>query len=100
MAFDPIKASAFAICAFSLTACGGTSGRDLLSEAGRIADRLNTSQEDDPDIDRGFDAHPLSTMRPSIWIDPFGCEHWIIDDGVEGYLMNRLNRDGTPRCRD
>lgn len=52
----------------------------------------------DPDIDRGIDAHRLSDMRASIWVDPYGCEHWFIDDGVEGYLTNRLNRDGTPRC--
>lgn len=55
-------------------------------------------QTESADIDRGFDAHPLSAMRPSIWFDPSGCQHWIIDDGVEGYLSNRLNRDGTPRC--
>lgn len=52
----------------------------------------------DPNVDRGIDAHKLSDMRASLWVDPLGCEHWFIDDGVEGYLTNRLNRDGTPRC--
>lgn len=52
----------------------------------------------DPDVDRGLDAHRLSDMRASIWVDPLGCQHWLIDDGIEGYLSNRLNPDGTPRC--
>lgn len=52
----------------------------------------------DPNVDRGLDAHLLSEMEASLWIDPLGCQHWIIDDGLEGYLTNRLNPDGTPRC--
>ena len=36
---------------------------------------------------------------PTIWIDPDGCEHWVMDDGWEGYMDNRMNRDGTPVCR-
>lgn len=35
---------------------------------------------------------------PAIWIDPDGCEHWVMDDGAEGFGDNRLNRDGTPVC--
>lgn len=54
--------------------------------------------DNDPDVDRGIDAHRLSDMRASIWVDPLGCQHWLIDDGIEGYLSNRLNVDGTPRC--
>jgi len=37
---------------------------------------------------------------PTIWIDPDGCEHWVMDDGAEGYGDNRLRRDGTPVCHD
>ena len=37
---------------------------------------------------------------PGIWIDPDGCEHWVMDDGAEGYGDNRLRRDGTPVCHD
>ena len=36
---------------------------------------------------------------PTIWVDPDGCEHWVMDDGAEGYGDNRLRRDGTPICR-
>ncbi len=35
---------------------------------------------------------------PTIWVDPDGCEHWVMDDGAEGYGDNRRNRDGTPVC--
>ncbi|GGC20239.1 hypothetical protein GCM10011363_41110 [Marivita lacus] len=53
---------------------------------------------DNKRVDRGFDSKPLSQLQAGIWIDPNGCDHWIIDDGVEGYLSPRLNRDGTPVC--
>ena len=35
---------------------------------------------------------------PGVWVDPDGCEHWIIDDGVEGYLSARLDKYGKPVC--
>ena len=50
--------------------------------------------------DFGVDAGDLSAMKAGIWIDPNGCDHWIIDDGVEGYMTPRLRPDGTPVCRD
>ena len=40
----------------------------------------------------------LDNLEPKIWVDPNGCQHWMMDDGVEGYLTPRLNRDGTPVC--
>ncbi|WGW05465.1 hypothetical protein [Tropicibacter oceani] len=52
----------------------------------------------DKSIDRGIDADDLSTMRAGIWVDPNGCDHWIIDDGVEGYLSGRLDKYGKPVC--
>ncbi len=36
---------------------------------------------------------------PGIWVDPDGCEHWVMDDGVEGYMDNHLDRSGLPVCR-
>lgn len=52
----------------------------------------------DKSIDRGINAHHLSTLIAGIWVDPDGCDHWIIDDGVEGYLSPRLTPDGLPVC--
>lgn len=48
--------------------------------------------------DTGVDKGLLVDGRANIWVDPDGCQHWYIDDGVEGYMTPRLNRDGTPRC--
>jgi hypothetical protein len=45
-----------------------------------------------------FDRDDLSGMRAGIWVDPNGCDHWIIDDGVEGYLSARLDKYGKPVC--
>lgn len=50
--------------------------------------------------DYGFRSHHLSTMTAGIWIDPNGCDHWIIDDGIEGYLSQRLDPYGKPVCSD
>jgi len=52
----------------------------------------------DKTVDRGFDAKDLSTLKAGIWVDPTGCDHWIIDDGFEGYLSQRLDRNGKPVC--
>ncbi len=50
--------------------------------------------------DFGVDSGDLSQMQAGIWIDPNGCDHWIIDDGVEGYMTPRLTPEGIPVCRD
>jgi len=52
----------------------------------------------DKTTDRGINAHHLSTLVAGIWVDPKGCDHWIIDDGFEGYLSERLTPDGRPVC--
>lgn len=49
-------------------------------------------------VDRGFDSHDLTSMNAGIWVDPNGCDHWIIDDGLEGYLSARLDKYGKPVC--
>jgi len=36
---------------------------------------------------------------PAIWVDPDGCEHWVMDDGWEGYMTPHVTRDGIPVCR-
>ncbi|TKZ22606.1 hypothetical protein FAP39_01670 [Shimia litoralis] len=52
----------------------------------------------DKTVDRGFDTKHLSQLKAGIWVDPNGCDHWIIDDGVEGYLSQRLDKYGKPVC--
>jgi outer membrane protein OmpA-like peptidoglycan-associated protein len=37
-------------------------------------------------------------MIPAIWVDPDGCQHWVMDDGWEGYMDIRLDRNGKPIC--
>ncbi len=52
----------------------------------------------DKTVDRGLDTKHLSQLRAGVWIDPNGCDHWIIDDGAEGYLSARLDKYGKPVC--
>jgi len=49
-------------------------------------------------IDRGFDSKHLSQLTAGILVNPDGCDTWLIDDGVEGYWMNRLDKYGKPVC--
>ena len=37
--------------------------------------------------------------KPTIWVDPDGCEHWVMDDGSEGYMTPHTTRQGIPVCR-
>lgn len=75
-----VKAIAILSAALTLSAC----------------DELGTKV--DKTVDRGFDSKDLSQLRAGIWVDPNGCDHWIIDDGVEGYLSQRLDKYGKPVC--
>ncbi|MGJ8546515.1 MAG: hypothetical protein ACSHWZ_13805 [Sulfitobacter sp.] len=52
----------------------------------------------DKSMDGGIDKKHLSQLQAGIWVDPNGCDHWIIDDGVEGYLSQRLDKFGKPVC--
>lgn len=36
--------------------------------------------------------------QATIWIDPDGCEHWVMDDGFEGFMTPHRTRDGRPVC--
>ena len=54
--------------------------------------------KEDKTVDRGIDSKHLSQLKAGIWIDPNGCDHWIIDDGIEGYLSQRLDKYGKPVC--
>ncbi len=59
---------------------------------------LTACDKVDKSVDRFIDSKDTSQLRAGIWIDPTGCDHWIIDDGAEGYLSARLDRYGKPVC--
>ena len=73
-------------CAFGLSACGDFEGG------------LGRGYPSDKTFDRGTDKKHLSQLQAGIWVDPNGCDHWIIDDGIEGYLSQRLDKYGKPVC--
>lgn len=68
----------------------------ILAAAGFALSACDTGA--DKSVDRGFDAKHLSQLVAGIWVDPNGCDHWIIDDGVEGYMSVRLDPYGKPIC--
>lgn len=81
-----LKISAIVAASVFLTACEG-GGLGALSRV-----------DGDKTTDFGTDKKDLSQLQAGIWVDPNGCDHWIIDDGVEGYLSQRLDKFGKPVC--
>ena len=75
-----------ALCSLGLAAC---SDHEKFGGVGYGSDKSR---------DGGFDSKHLSQLQAGIWVDPNGCDHWIIDDGVEGYLSARLDKYGKPVC--
>lgn len=46
-----------------------------------------------------YGSAPSERFNPAIWIDPDGCDNWVIDDGAEGYMMRRRDpKTGLPVC--
>ncbi len=48
---------------------------------------IGTSQEDAP-----------GSYSAGIWVDPDGCQHWVMDLGIEGMMDSVLGRNGKPVC--
>ncbi len=51
-------------------------------------------------VDKGLYSKEMTELKSVIWVDPNGCQHWIVDDGIEGYISRRLKPDGRPDCKD
>ncbi len=43
-------------------------------------------------------AEDTGSYLAAIWVDPDGCEHWVLDLGTEGMMSPHLDRDGKPIC--
>ncbi|MEL6839352.1 MAG: hypothetical protein AAFP85_08665 [Pseudomonadota bacterium] len=78
---------------------GLTRGLMMIVAAGALAACERSGDADDI-TDGGVDGGPLRDGVANVWVDPDGCQHWYIDDGLEGFMTPRLNRDGTPKCQD
>lgn len=46
----------------------------------------------------GIDTSKQETYKPGSWIDPDGCQHYVMDDGIEGYMTPVRTPDGRPVC--
>ena len=66
--------------------------------AAAIALSMIASTADAQGLFGGNKGSTSENYTPTIWIDPDGCEHWVMDDGVEGYMSPHTNRQGIPVC--
>lgn len=78
---------------------GLTRGLIIILAVGALS-ACERSGNDNNVTDGGIDGGFLRDGVANVWVDPDGCQHWYIDDGLEGFMSPRLNRDGTPRCQD
>ncbi len=78
----------------SLAAATAISACDITGEGG--GGRVKNDKT--IDYGQGNREKDLSQLVAGIWVDPNGCDHWIIDDGIEGYLSQRLDKYGKPVC--
>jgi len=44
-------------------------------------------------------AQSSTELKATIWVDPDGCEHWVMDTGIEGFMSSHLDKEGKPVCR-
>lgn len=89
-----LKLSALMAAGLTLSACGEA----FISSAAVLGIEGGERTGSERFFDAGQDAKSLSQLVAGIWVDPEGCDHWIIDDGIEGYLSARLTPDGRPVC--
>jgi len=86
--------------ALTLSACVSTTDTGTANNNAGGGDGWVEWNNEDNTSDRhlGRQNH-LSNMRDAgIWVDPHGCDHWIIDEGVEGFMSARLDQYGNPVC--
>lgn len=87
------KAFRGACCAVALAALAATGATAPASaDSSGMADPVISTQNTRTIIGERY--------IPGISISPDGCEIWVMDDGVEGYAVSRVTRDGRPVCRD
>lgn len=55
---------------------------------------LGAAAQSVPNPDRPF----VAGYNASIWVDPDGCQHWVMDTGTEGFMSQRLDSRGKPIC--
>ncbi len=83
--------------AMALSACVSSNG-DVASGNGETGFIELNPADNTSDRHLGVPNH-LSNMRDAgIWVDPQGCDHWMIDEGIEGYMSARLDQYGNPVC--
>ena len=79
------------IAGFFLAGCEGLAFQGLTPAGGGPLRAISD--------DGGIDSGSLTTLEAGIFVDPDGCQIWMIDDGFEGYWSRRRDPvTGLPVC--
>jgi hypothetical protein len=81
----------------TVAGCAGEGGAIISAISGE-GGRGKVKFDKTIDYGQGGKQKDLSQLQAGIWVDPNGCDHWMIDDGIEGYLSQRLDQYGKPVC--
>ena len=96
-----VKLTGALVVAGVLSGCGGGvdgGGGAVIAAISGEGGRGRVAVDKTIDYGQGGREKDLSQLQAGIWVDPNGCDHWIIDDGIEGYLSQRLDQYGKPVC--
>jgi hypothetical protein len=88
-----MKIAKFVLIGASILALAGCMGEGPGGSFVEINQADNTS-----DRHTGVPNHSSNLRDAGIWVDPQGCDHWIIDEGIEGFMSARLDPYGNPVC--
>lgn len=67
--------------------------------AGLTVSAVLTAGVSNPVFAQGTEPTTGERYVPGIWVDPDGCEHWVMDDGAEGFMTPNVLPNGKPVCQ-
>ena len=84
------------VSSMALAATSVAAGDLALVSQGKLDASLGEPVVSDDNV--AINNNVTARIIPTVWIDPDGCQHWVFDDGVEGYMTPNVTRDGIPVC--
>lgn len=72
--------------------------KKILITACLSAGMIGSAMAQDPFSFNIYEEDAPGSYVAGIWVDPDGCQHWVMDLGIEGMMDSVMTRDGRPVC--